>query len=203
MKMNQEKKQLFEEFSKESLLYLDGDLPKDRMEFWNNKLLDVPELNKFLEDYRVVSNIFSQPGFKLSDDKFDLMIDKAIRKKSMGSRVVNFISNLFSTNMEFAFGKLAFTSVLIIGAIVISIISDKPSPVVKVTENISSEILDWDAEFVDSQINKVGNLLKISGDEEYRKYYKYKKASSNVDKNLDLITNSIEELKTKINNKEL
>lgn len=201
--MNQEKKQLFEEFSKESLLYLDGDLPKDRMEFWNNKLLDVPELNKFLEDYRVVSNIFSQPGFKLSDDKFDLMIDKAIRHKSMGSRVVNFISSLFSTNMEFAFGKLAFTSVLIIGAIVISIISDKPSPVVKVTENISSEILDWDAEFVDSQINKVGNLLKISGDEEYRKYYKYKKASSNVDKNLDLITNSIEELKTKINNKEL
>jgi hypothetical protein len=201
--MNQEKKQLFEEFSKESLLYLDGDLPKDRMEFWNNKLLDVPELNKFLEDYRVVSNIFSQPGFKLSDDKFDLMIDKAIRHQSMGSRVVNFISSLFSTNMEFAFGKLAFTSVLIIGAIVISIISDKPSPVVKVTENISSEILDWDAEFVDSQINKVGNLLKISGDEEYRKYYKYKKASSNVDKNLDLITNSIEELKTKINNKEL
>lgn len=201
--MNQEKKQLFEEFSKESLLYLDGDLPKDRIEFWKNKLLDVPELNKFLEDYRDVANIYNKQNVELSDDKFDLMIDNAIKRKSMSSRFANFISNLFSTNMEFAFGKIAFTTVLIIGAIVVTIISDKPSPVIKVTENISSEILDWDADFVDSQINKVGNLLKISGDEEYRKYYRYKKASSNVDKNLNLITNSIEELKTKINNKKL
>jgi hypothetical protein len=201
--MNQEKKQLFEEFNKESLLYLDGDLPKDRMEFWDNKLVEVPELNEFIEDYCDVSKIFSQPDIKLSDTKFDVMIDKAISKKSMSSRFIYFINNLFSVNMEFAFGKLAFTSVLIIAAIFISILSDKPSPVVKVTENIRSEILDWDADFVDSQISKVSNLLKASGDEEYRKYYRYKKTSSNVDKNLDLITNSIEELKTKINNKKL
>ncbi|MCW8850432.1 MAG: hypothetical protein OQJ81_10680 [Melioribacteraceae bacterium] len=201
--MNQEKKQLFEEFSKESLLYLDGDLPKDRMEFWDKKLLDIPELNKVIEDYHKVSEIFSQPDITLSDDKFDLMIDKAISKKSMSSRFTYFINNLFSVNMEFAFGKLAFTSVLIIAAIFISILSDKPSPVIKVTENISAEILDWDADFVDSQISKVSNLLKVSEDEEYRKYYRYKKASSNVDKNLNLITNSIEELKTKINNKKL
>ena len=105
--------------------------------------------------------------------------------------------------MEFAFGKIAFTTVLIIGAIIVTIISDKPSPVIKVTENISSEILEWDADFVDSQISKVSNLIKVTSDEEYRKYYRYKKTSSNVDKNLNLITNSIEELKIKINNKKL
>lgn len=203
MKMNQEKKQLFDEFSKESLLYLDGDLSQERMEFWDNKLLEVPELNVFLEDYHDVSKIFKQPGIRLSDDKFDLMIDTAISKNSMSSKFTYFISNLLSTKMEFAFGKIAFASVLIVSAIVISIISDKPSPVIKVTENISSEILDWDADFVDSQINKVSTLLKVTGDEEYRKYYRYKETSSKVDKNLNLITNSIEELKTKINNKKL
>lgn len=201
--MNQEKKQLFEEFNKEYLLYLDGDLSKDRMEFWDKKIFDIPELNKFLEDYHDVAKIFSKQDFKITDHKFDAMIDKAISKKSISSWFASLISNLFSTNIEFAFGKIAFTSILIIGAIVVSIISDKPSPVIKVTENISSEILDWDADFVDSQINKVSTLLKVSGDEEYRKYYRYKEASSNVDKNLNLITNSIEELKTKINNKKL
>ena len=201
--MNQEKKQLFEEFRKEYLLYLDGDLPKERMDFWSEKLIEIPELNIFLEDYFDVANSFNQQNIEFKDDKFDLMIDNAIRKNSLSSRIANFTSNLFSANMEFAFGKIAFTTVLIIGAIVISIISDKPSPVIKVTENFSSEILDWDADFVDSQISKVSNLLRVSGDEEYRKYYRYKETSSNVDKNLNLITKSIEELKTKINNNKL
>ena len=173
------------------------------MDFWSEKLIEIPELNIFLEDYFDVANSFNQQNIEFKDDKFDLMIDNAIRKNGLSSRIANFTSNLFSANMEFAFGKIAFTTVLIIGAIVISIISDKPSPVIKVTENFSSEILDWDADFVDSQISKVSNLLRVSGDEEYRKYYRYKETSSNVDKNLNLITKSIEELKTKINNNKL
>lgn len=201
--MNLEKNQLFEEFERESWLYLDGDLPNARMEYWDQKLKEYPDLNNFLEEYKNVSNLFVSHNVELSDDKFNLMIDKTISKKTVGSRFNSLINNLFSSNMEFVFGKIAFASLLIIGAIVISLISNNPNPVIRVTENISSEILEWDAEFVDSQISKVSNLLKVTEDEEYRKYYRYKKSSSNVDKNLNLINNSIEELRAKINNKKL
>lgn len=201
--MNQEKNQLFEKFSKESLLYMDGDLSKSRMEFWDQKLKEFPELNSILEEYKNISNRFNSHNFVLSDEKFDFMIDKTISQKTIFAKIKTIIRNLFSSNIDFAFGKIAFASVLIIGAIVVTIISDRPSPVIKITEKISSEILEWDADFVDSQISKVSNLIKVSEDEEYRKYYRYKKTSSNVDKNLSQINNSIEKLKAKINNKKL
>lgn len=201
--MNQEKNQLFEKFSKESLLYMDGDLSKSRMEFWDQKLKEFPELNNILEEYKNISNRFNSHNFVLSDEKFDFMIDKTISQKTIFAKIKTIIRNLFSSNIDFAFGKIAFASVLIIGAIVVTIISDRPSPVIKITEKISSEILEWDADFVDSQISKVSNLIKVSEDEEYRKYYRYKKTSSNVDKNLSQINNSIEKLKAKINNKKL
>ena len=199
--MNQEKNQLFEDFNKESLLYMDGDLSKSRMEFWDQKLNEFPELNNILEEYKSISNRFNNQNFDLSNEKFDFMIDKTISKKTVKTKIETIINNLFSSNIDYAFGKISFASILIIGAIVVSVLSDRPSPVIKITENISSEILEWDAEFVDSQISKVSNLLRVTEDEEYRKYYRYKKTSSNVDKNLSQINNSIEKLKAKINNK--
>lgn len=201
--MNQEKNQLFEDFNKESLLYMDGDLSKSRMEFWDQKLNEFPELNNILEEYKSISNRFNNQNFDLSNEKFDFMIDKTISKKTVKTKIETIINNLFSSNIDYAFGKISFASLLIIGAIVVSVLSDRPSPVIKITENISSEILEWDAEFVDSQISKVSNLLRVTEDEEYRKYYRYKKTSSNVDKNLNQINNSIEKLKDKINNKKL
>ena len=201
--MNQEKNQLFEDFNKESLLYMDGDLSKSRMEFWDQKLNEFPELNNILEEYKSISNRFNNQNFDLSNEKFDFMIDKTISKKTVKTKIETIINNLFSSNIDYAFGKISFASILIIGAIVVSVLSDRPSPVIKITENISSEILEWDAEFVDSQISKVSNLLRVTEDEEYRKYYRYKKTSSNVDKNLNQINNSIEKLKDKINNKKL
>ena len=64
-------------------------------------------------------------------------------------------------------------------------------------------MLEWDADFVDNQISKVGTLLKVAGDDDFRKYYKYKQSTSDVDKNLDLIYTNIKTLKEELNNKEL
>ena len=100
--MNLEKNQLFEEFERESWLYLDGDLPNARMEYWDQKLKEYPDLNNFLEEYKNVSNLFVSHNVELSDDKFDLMIDNAIRNISMSSKFSNFISNLFSTSKSVA-----------------------------------------------------------------------------------------------------
>ena len=203
MKMNQEKNQLFKEFTNEMWLYLDGDLSDSKMQFWEDKIQENQELKKYIEEYEDISKIYGSKILNLDADKFNSMVDKAIGKKWNYWSVKNIISNLFSTEMEFAFGKIAFASVLIIGAVVVSLISNRPNPVVTLTENISSEILEWDADYVDTHINRLGNLLKVASDDDYRKYYKYKLNSTNVDKNIIQINATLEDLKKDINNKNL
>jgi hypothetical protein len=132
------------------------------------------------------------------------MIDTTINKDSLFIKTINSFRNIFSSNSEFAFGKIAFASVLIIMAVVISFLSNRSNPVVNVTNSINAELLEWDADFVDNQINKVGDLLKVAKDDEYRKYYKYKLSTSkNVDKNINLLNKNIESLKEELNSKNL
>ena len=204
MKMNSELKQLIQEFEKEVWLFLDEDLSENRMEFWKLKLKEIPELNNYIEDYMLVSELYNETkDVELDVSKFNSMIDVALNTDSFLNKVRRYFSNLFSSESEFVFGKIAFASVLIIAAVSISIISNRPNPVINMTNTINAKLLDWDAEFVDNQINKVGNLLKLTKDDEYRKYYKYKLATKNVDKNINLINTNIEKLKAEINNKEL
>lgn len=203
MKMNQEKNQLFEEFNRELWLFLDKDLPEARMKFWEDKIEEIPELKKYLMEYEDISKLYNSKVIELDPDKLNRMVDNAIANKSSSRSIINYMLNIFSTEREFAFGKIAFASVLVIGAIVVSLISNKQNPVLKITENISSELLDWDADYVDKHINKLGNLLKVAGDEDYRKYYKYKLNSNNVDKNITQINAALKELKEDINSKKL
>lgn len=203
-KMKQEKHQLFKEFEKEVWLYLDKDLPEERMSFWKNKISQYPELSEYIENYFEISENYEQNNkYRFDDNKFNLMIDNTISQNTIANKIQNYFSNLFSTETEFAFGKIAFASALIVGAIAISLISNKPNPVVNITESINSEILEWDADFVDNQISKVGTLLKVASDEEYRKYYKYKMKSESVEKNINLINSDIESLKEELNSTEL
>ena len=186
--MSQEKNQLFEEFENEMWLYLDKDLSEERMEFWNNKLKEIPELKNMLDEYYVVSDAYNKvKEVNLTDEKFNSFVDAAISKTSLLQKISTALKKIFSTDSEFAFGKIAFASVLIIMAVVISFLSNRPNPVVNLTNSINNEILEWDPDFVDDQITKVGNLLKVAKDDQYRKYYRYKLGSSNVDKNLNLI----------------
>jgi hypothetical protein len=202
--MSQEKNQLFKEFEKEIWLFLDKDLSESRMIFWKQKLEEIPELNSCLEDYLAISKLYDESEVvDLDNDKFNFMIDTALSKNSYLNKIRSYLSRLLTSESEFAFGKIAFASLLIVGAIAVSIISNQPSPISNMTNTINAELLDWDADFVDRQIGKVGNLLKVTKDEEYRKYYKYKLTAVSVDKNINLINSNIETLKQEINNKEL
>ena len=204
MKMNSEKKQLYNQFKNEVWLFLDNDLPEDRMEFWQHKLKEIPELGEMVNDYQTVSNYYEQvKEIDIGRDNFNKMIDKAIKKKTIFFKLHILIENLLRGESEFAFGKIAFASALIVAAVLISVLSNKPNPVTNITNSINAEILDWDADFVDDQISKVGTLLKVTQDDDYRKYYRYKLSPKNVDKNINLINSNIESLKKELNNKEL
>ena len=65
MKMNQEQKQLYKEFEKEVWLYLDNDLPEERMKYWEEQLQKYPGLNSYIQDYNFVAeNIYSGTSWK-------------------------------------------------------------------------------------------------------------------------------------------
>ncbi len=202
--MNPEEKQLFQKFEKEVWLFLDDDLPESRINFWNQKIEELPELKNCIEQYISISDMYThESSVDIPNYKFDKMIDEAISKNSYYENVKLYFKKLFSNDSEFVFGKIAFASALIIAAIFISIISNNTNPITNITNTINPQVLDWDADFVDDQIIKVGILLKLTRDEDYRKYYKYKLTTSSVDKNINLINGNIETLKEKINNEEL
>lgn len=202
--MNQEEKHLFQKFEKEVWLFLDGDLPESRINFWKKNIEEFPFLKKYIEEYKSITKVYyKNMNVDIPDYKFDQIIDEAINKNLYFENIKHYINYLFSNNSEFVFGKIAFGSALIIAAIFISVIFNKTNPISNITNTINSKVLDWDANSVDDQINKVGTLLKIAKDEEYRKYYKYKLSPATVDKNIKLISKNIETLKEEVNNKKL
>jgi hypothetical protein len=202
--MNTEKQQLYKDFEKEMWLYLDGTLTQDRREYWDRKIKDYPELKKLIEEYeKIAADYNSILEIKMDEDKFNSMIDQTISKDNNLNKFKSLIQKIFSSDSDFAFGKIAFASLLIVAAITITIISNRPNPMQNLSESINSKVLDWDADFVDAQISKVGDLLRISRDDEYRKYYKYKISPSSFDKNIGLVNKDIESLKKEINNKNL
>jgi len=202
--MNQEEKQLFQKFEKEVWLFLDGDLSESRINFWRQKIEEYPNLKKYIDEYKSITELYTKKiNVDIPDHKFDKIINEAIDQNLYFENIKIYFKNLFSNDSEFVFGKIAFASALIIAAVFISVIFNKNNPITNVTNTINQEVLDWDADFVDDQISKVGTLLKLTKDEEYRKYYKYKLTPNNVDKNISLINKIIEPLKEDVNNKKL
>jgi hypothetical protein len=131
------------------------------------------------------------------------MIENAVSKNSFFQKVKQFIREIFSTDTDFNFGKIAFASFLIITAVVFSIISKRSNPVDNFTKAINTQLLEWNPKYFESKVDKIETLLKLTKDEDYKKYYMYGLPSQNVDKNINLIGNNIDELKKKIKTKEL
>lgn len=202
--MKLKKNQLFKNFEKDVFLYIDNSLPKDKIDYWNQKLKEFPELYNCIEDYQYVSKKYNEANkVDLDRDKFNIIVDNVLDRKSIWKNAELYITKLFSSESEFAFGKIAFASALIIMAVVVSLISNRPNPVINLPKAIQSEILDWDANFVDNQIGRIEKLLKITKDEQYRKYYQYGLPASSIEKNIENINSNVTELKEEINNKEL
>lgn len=202
--MKLEKEQLLNQFEEEYLLFIGKELPNERLLFWEEKIKEFPELLQYIEDYEFVSEQYRNvDSIKLKEQNYNEIIDNVISKKFLTKRIKHFISSFLSADGEFVFGKIAFATLLIVGAVVVSIISNRPNPVVNLTETINAELLEWDAGYVDKQISKMGNLLKITKDDEYRKYYKYNHPATSVDKNINMINSNIDELKKELINKNL
>lgn len=202
--MNLSEDQLYKDFEKEVWLYLDNQLDEKRKLFWDNKIEKYPILKLYIDEYSAISNEYKSKNLiDIDDRRFNLMIENAVEKKSFIEKIKDFIINNFNTETKIGFGKIAFTSFLIIASIIISVISNKPNPINKFNKAINSELLEWNPKYFEKQINKVETMLKLTKDDDYKKYSKYGLTSENVDKNLNYIGSNIDELKKEINSKEL
>ncbi len=202
--MNLSEDQLYKDFEKEVWLYLDNQLDEKRKLFWDNKIEKYPLLKEYIDEYTAISNEYKSKNLiDIDDERFNLMIENAVEKRSVIAKIKDFILNNFNTETKISFGKIAFASFLIIASIIISIISNKPNPINKFNKTINSELLEWNPKYFEKQINKVETMLKLTKDDDYKKYSKYGLTSENVDKNLNYIGNNIDELKKEINSKEL
>lgn len=202
--MNLKENQLYKNFEKEIWLYLDKELSEERQIFWDEKLKHDQKLRNYLNEYLSISgNYKSSLKIDIEEYTFDKMIENAVSKNSFFQKAKQFIREIFSTDTDFNFGKIAFASFLIITAVVFSIISNRSNPVDNFTKAINTQLLEWDPKYFESKVDKIENLMRLTKDEEYKKYYMYGLPSQNVDKNINLIGNNIKELKKEIKTKDL
>lgn len=202
--MNIEKNQLVKDFEKEIWLYLDKDLPENRLKYWNEKISQNQSLENLLNEYHDLSEKYNRiTNFEINNDKLNSIIEKATEKTSITNRIKDLFNKSLNSEKDIAFGKIAFASMLIVIAVLISIFSNKMNPIKKFTNNVNAELLDWNGDYIEKKIAKVGNMLRVASDEDYKKYSKYKLLPKDVKKNITLIDYNINVLKQEINNSEL
>lgn len=139
-------------FDQEIFLYIDNALPVERKELLREHLKSCENCKKLLLD---TENILSISGditsSDLSDDIFETMIKNTVQKKQNGYWN-NFILIEKSRKEKFIhFGKISFASALVIIAVVVSLLSDKPNTI----KSVGKDILDWEGEKISSQIDDI------------------------------------------------
>lgn len=184
---------IIEEFEKDIWLYLDNDLPVERMNYWSNQIQNKSEIKRvlmetqgFLTDYNNLANE------KLDNLKFERMIQISTKQERMFSKMKSYFK--FNDESESLLPKMAFVTSLTIAAIVMLILSQKPNPVNK----ISSEFLDWDDEITNTQIQNISNSISLIENNDMQNYMYYKRSKGEWNRDINKIENKIQSIDEKI-----
>jgi hypothetical protein len=184
---------IIEEFEKDIWLYLDNDLPTERMNYWSYQIQQNPEIRtKFNEAESILTNYNNLSDENLDNAKFERMIQTATKRERLFLRIKSFFLN--KNESESLFPKMAFVTTLTIAAIVILVISQKPNPVNK----ISSELLDWDDEITSTHIQNISNSISLIENDDMKKFILFKTTQGEWNKNIYRLENKIKNLDDKI-----
>ncbi len=151
--MQNSSKVICEIFEIEMWLYIDKTLADEKMEFWRSHLRQCNTCKERLaQAEELVLNASENLLVEVDDIQFDAMISVAIRKKRK-----NYIARLFERNKKkiISAGKIVFASTLVIIAVLISLLSDKPNSV----KSVSKEILEWEGGSIKAEIEKISNKI--------------------------------------------
>lgn len=184
---------IIEEFEKDIWLYLDNDLPPERMDYWNNQIQTKLEIQRVLTETQNFLTDYND----LADEKLDnLNYEKMVRTATKQERMFSNIKLLFnfSNESESLLPKMAFVTSLSIATLIILILSQKPNPVNK----ISSEFLDWDDEITTTQIQNISNSISLIENNDMQNYMLYKKTKEGWNRDVYNIENRIQSIDKKI-----
>ena len=184
---------IIEEFEKDIWLYLDNDLPTERMNYWSNQIKNKPEIRRVLaETQGFLSEYSNLADEKLDKLKFERMIRKTTKQDRLFSKITSFFK--FNNESESLFPKLAFVTTLTIAAIVMLVLSQKPNPVNK----ISNDLLDWDDEITNTQIQNISNSISLIENDDLKNYIIYKTSLNKWNSDINNIESQIHNLDDKI-----
>ncbi len=185
---------LVRDFEKEIWLYLDNDLPESRMNFWNEKIESVPEILELLNETKQTLNIYDSNMISdVDDEAFSRMLNRATSRSSFLEKVKRLIPGFSAApeGNEANIQKIAFGGVLVIAAMVIFMLTEKPNPV----KTISSDVLDWNAESITTQLLDINNSLSLAKDDKMREFILYKKTSDEWSRDVYTIEQRLNQLK--------
>ncbi len=142
-------------FENEIYLYIDKTLTSERMEFWRSHLRQCGYCRDNLKSTEeIISAASSNLLFDLDENLFDNMLEHAVRKRRID--VVRWIpQNRFRE--IYAIGKIALASILVIAAVVVSLLSDKPNTL----KSVGKELLDWEGKEIRSELNNIGSRIQL------------------------------------------
>jgi len=196
--MQHENNFLIEEFEKEVWLYLDNDLPEERLNYWRNHLASNPALKLWLDEIQSTLKTYDELVIdNINDISFNQMINNAVNKKTLFSQ----IKSLFNTeNSSGGFiPKIAFGSFLVIASLIILLLSEKPNPV----NTISAELLDWDDKSTSVQISNINTALSLIENNNLKKYLLYKKTHDKWSRDIYTLEKQIKNLNSEFEKKSL
>ncbi len=153
--MQNSNKVICEIFEMEMWLYIDKALTDEKMDFWRSHLRQCNTCKEKLgQAEELVLNASENLLVEMDNKQFDEMISVAIRKKKK-----NYIARLFERKKKkfIAVGKIVFASTLVIAAVLISLLSDKPNSV----KSIGKEILEWEGGSIKAEIEKISNRINM------------------------------------------
>ena len=199
---SENKSHIIKEFEKEIWLYLDGDLLESRISYWNEKIENIPELLDMLNETKQVLNIYDSSVLNDVDDPaFEKMLNRATVRGTLLEKVKRFMSALNSPGVsgESNVNKIAFGGVLVIAAMVIFLLTDKPNPV----KTISGDVFDWDAEAISEQLVDIHNFLSVAQNDKMREFILYKQTSDDWSRSVYTIEQRLQKLNKETDDKSL
>ncbi len=142
-------------FEHEMWLYIDRSLSDDKMEFWRRHLNQCNHCREILSSTEDVFSAASEKlVFDIDENTFDRMIEKSLKSKRY-SVIPRFLEN--KGRQLITAGKVVFASVLVVAAILISLMSDKPNSI----KTVSKELLDWEGTEIRTELNDIGSRIEL------------------------------------------
>jgi hypothetical protein len=180
-----------DDFKNDIWLYLDKDLPDEKMIFWQGHIVNCANCRKLLSDNQGILNSYNKvPLDDLLDVSYQKMIDNATANKSGAP-----VKRSKSLVDVFGFYRLTFGGAVVAAALIFILITVFKDPEIQFNKSISKNFLDWDGKLVSNRIEQFEDRILSLQTDEWDIYIVRKDSKEDWNKTLHLIQKKIRKMK--------